>query len=125
MSKRKLVKPPPITLTAAEAKIIATVAGNDGHSIKRVLAFNGVNAAFLAAVTYTHKSSRTDPKHAITDTQTGLPVDTLTGIYTLDILRAACNVLKLPHDADQYFGRGRMAFAYTAAIWKFVRSAGL
>lgn len=105
-------------LTLAEAKIIAEVCDGDGHSILAPDAFKGVNEGFLQSVTQMHESHESDPKWQITNA--GEPVDRVAGIYTLDILRAACRVLGLPNDAGVYYGRGRQARAYTDALLKAI-----
>ena len=111
MSKRQSVG-----VTVAEGKIIAEVSDGDGHSIIPATEYikAGVNEAFVRSLETTYESSTSDPKWAIT-TSKG-PVAKLKGVYTLDILRAAVNHLKLANDAGAYFGRGRQARAYTAAL---------
>lgn len=104
-----------LTLSADEAWIILAKCGGDGHSILRVSALDGVNAAFVQAVTRTYESDGGMGKGQLFTN--GEPVDSLTGIYTLDALTLAAQVLGADTTkADQMMGRGFRARALTDAI---------
>lgn len=110
----------PVILIKSDVKKILAECAHDGHSILPPNTFEGVNPEFVKAVTFVHKSSKTDPKWAIT-TKDG-PVASMKGIYTLSALQLACGLLQLESGARHFYGRGRQATAYTNALQDWLKA---
>lgn len=113
----------PVTLTFEEARIVLDKCGNDGHTILRTSALDGVNAAFVAAVTRTYESDGGMGKGQLFTN--GQPVESLHGVYTLHALQLAATVLHADTKiADGMLGRGFRARALTVAIETVITSKG-
>ena len=110
-----------ILLTKEDVKIILDRCANDGHTILKPKALDGVNPEFVKRVTTTFMSDFTDPKWTIFG-HDGRMIPKTEGIYTLSVLALACDGLNLENDAGEYNGRGRQASAYTAALRKWLDS---
>ena len=111
------------TLTVADVKSITTSLDGSGHDIMkpRELITGGVPADIVKRLTRTFHSSMSDQKLAIF--VDGELVESMTGVYSLDLYEYACRTLNLTYKSK--FGRGSQARECHAALQQWVNDQAI
>lgn len=120
-----------VPFTIEEAARIASFIGGDGHSILSmsfVETMGGVDPKKIEPFVEVHKSDTSDHKSTIYPSGgCGMPgslsLKECRGVYTLTLLRAACN--DVGGTPEAYFGRGRQAQAAVEEILRIATKAGV